>query len=574
MEALSRLLLVFILYLWKINTRIMKIESIFKISLFVLMVNTFFSTTLYSQVNTEELNKLFESRYGDKNTGASILISQKGQVVYSRQFGYANIEHKVLVHKDTKFAIGSITKQFTAAAILILQEHGKLDIDKPLANYLEAFNTDTYSNVTLKHLLTHTSGIPPDSKDNYISSNRRTPLSPESIIDKISGEELLFAPGTKYDYSNNGYIILGMVIETMSGLPYPEFLDKHIYTPLGMKQSSVGYYQDIVMERANGYAKDDAENNINSTYHSSSYSAGAIISTPRDLNNWITALFKNQVLNKESQSLMFKNYQLNDSTKTNNGLGWEINEVSGIKTFEHSGFEPGFKANSIYEPKSESYILILQNTQADSPIPVSIRAAAIALGKPYPSKSESKKMKSDELEKYVGKYQLPNGDQRIIGLDKGQLYYKAPGGLERFLYPNEKNTFVFETEYIDLSFEENSKNEIISATFKNRNSHTELTKISNEIPKKNIEISIPVTIMKNYIGSYRSEQFIMHISIDNNTLFAQPEGSEKLRLKPKSNSEFFIPELGAEIEFVTNENDEEHIIIQLEGNTMKGLKDK
>ena len=551
----------------------MKNSRAIRMLILTLIISGLCAHSCYSQQMTAALDKLFESRYENEKSGASVLISKNGHIVYMRQFGLADVENNIPITGSTKFSIGSVTKQFTAGAILMLQEQGKINVNKSVGSYLPEFVVPNYTGVTIAHLLTHTSGVPSDNHAKVISKNLRNHLLPHDIVDAIKNEPLLFVPGEKYDYSNNAYVLLGLVIEKVSGLSYSEFLDRNIFKPLSMTNTQVGYYQDVIMNRANGYTGNENDELVNATYHSSSFSAGAIVSTAEDLNKWIGALFSEKIINKKSLDLMLQNYTLNNGNKLNIGFGWEINEIVGSKTFEHTGFEPGFKTNSIYAPEEELYIVVLQNNEMGSPTPSSIKAMAISLNKPYAVKRLSKQLAKDDLDNIVGTYQLSSGDKRVVGRNDNGFYYKALGGKERQLYVGDKKTLFFEKEYVQLHFENDASGKIIAATYKNRNYEAHLLKISNNVPKENVAISIPTATLKKYIGSYKSEQFIMKISLENENLYAQPEGSDKLMLQPKANNKFFIKEIGAEIEFVSDKtNVIKHINILLEGNVMKGVK--
>lgn len=551
----------------------MKNTTVFRTVILTLIFNVVFSYTSYSQQKEETLNKLFETRYKNEKSGASILISKKGKIIYSKQFGMADVEKNISITENTKFMIGSITKQFTAAAILILQEQGKLNVSESLGNSLPEFASSNYAEVTIESLLTHTSGVPSDNDAKVISKNFKKNIAPQDIANAIKNESLLFKPGEKYDYSNNGYILLGLVIEKVSGLSYAEFLKKNIFKPLKMHNTQVFSYKNTIENSAKGHTNDENNKLKKITYNSSSFSAGAIVSTAKDLNKWVTALFSKKVINKNSLDLMLTNYSLLNNKKLNLGFGWEINEVVGSKTYEHSGFEPGFKANSIYVPKDKFYIVVLQNSEIGSPTPSSIKATAISLDNPYPVKVVDNKLSTEDLNNIVGTYQLKNGGKRIIGKNDKGLYYKALGGKERQLYINDENTLFFEKEYVQLHFEKDTAGKIIATTYKNRNYDAHLLKISNDIPKENVAITIPIATLKKYIGSYKSEQFTMKISLENENLFAQPESADKLKLLSKANNRFFIKELGAEIEFISdNTNEVKYINILLEGNVMKGVR--
>ena len=415
-------------------------------------------------------------------------------------------------------------------------------------------------------MLTHTSGLPSNKKELELNKGSIDDKCVTDFTQSLVKENLQFNPGSQYDYSNSGYILLGLIIEKTSGIPYAKYLSDYIFKPNNMTNTYVVFNNEHAENVANGYMENDDESLIGVTPRSSSYAAGAIISTLSDLNKWATSLFNEKIITSESMALMLHNYKLNNGEKLNLGLGWEINEVSGHHTFEHSGFEPGFKINAIYVPSEKLYVVIAQNSEINSPTPTTIKATAICLNKPYPNKVELGPISKSQIDMITGTYELASGKKRFILEKEGSLHYKREGGKASPLFFVDNNTLVFDREYIQLEIADNN-----TIVFHNRNSRTLLKKISNEVPIENVAIRIPQEILTTYVGSFKSEQFTMHITVDDENLFAQPEGSDKLQLQAKGENKFFIEEIGAEIEFVSNESKQiSHINIILEGHTMKG----
>lgn len=539
--------------------------------LFLFLIIT--NTGLSQVTGIQQIDELLSSSYKKDAPGVAVLITKNGEPIYEQYLGLSNLEYQISINASSKFPIGSITKQFTAASILLLQEQGKLNTSDYIAEYLSEFDLKKHP-IKIVHLLTHTSGIPSDNTAKTIQKGLRNNILPEEILETIKDEPLIFTPGTHYDYSNNGYILLGLIIEKVSGISYAEFLQRHIFGPLQMKNTQVGFYQDIVLNRVAGYTKEEGKT-INATYHASSFSAGAIISTPSDLQLWNKALFAFQVIDKASLSQMLQNYQLNDGSKTNVGFGWELNKIRNSISYEHSGFEPGYKSASIYLPKEDLHIVVMQNTEFRSPVTLAINIASILLQNPYPTAKESIYLSKNELEKFIGIYTLENKEERIIGLDQNDnLFIKAQGGTKRRLYVLNPTTLFYDQGFRQLHFNEHSVVGFKEFTYSNRIQKTSATKKTNQIPKTNTVQKLSATQLKKYVGVYKAAPFTMFVTLENDQLYAQPDGSDKLELLPKGLNQFFIKEIGAEIEFVAtdgNEIKEMHIV--LEGEKMIGVRE-
>ena len=418
----------------------------------------------------------------------------------------------------------------------------------------------------------HTSGIPDYPRVAAIRQQIRFNLSPQQIIDLVQEEPLQFDPGKEMSYSNSGYLVLGLIIEKISGITYGEFMKQHIFHPLEMHSTIVCSYENIIPNRANGYSEDFNDQIINSTPHTSSFSAGAIVSTPTDMHKWISGLFNEKIISRSSLNKMFQNYSLDSGRKTNLGLGWELNELGGLESYEHSGFEPGFKANSIYVPEEELYVIIMQNNEYGSPTPVMIKAAAICIGRAYPNADNIESLTLNQKLKFVGTYAFENKEEKIIELKEGNLQIKSPGGAANKLYTASENKLFYTNSYRELHFEENFKKIIYS----NRTAKQIGVKVSDNVPEEKIAIKIADQVLQTYVGEYKFEAFKMVITLENAILHAQPEGSNKVQLTAESKTKFFLKEMGAEIEFFMNADGEVEsieILIRREQNERRAIID-
>lgn len=529
--------------------------------------------TANGQSLAKRLDQLFESAYDSTKSGAAILISKDGEAIYQNQIGMANVEYQIPISTKTKFHIGSITKQFTAAAILILEEEGRLNINDSISKYLPSVPSEKKA-ITITQLLAHTSGIKDYPQVPEIREKIRNNLSPKQIVELANEVKLEFEPGAELSYSNTGYILLGLVIESVSGQEYANFLEDRIFKILNMNDTEVNNYEAIVANRAVGYSEDENDQLINATFHTSPYSAGAIISTVEDLNKWVAGLQGGEIISAKSLEKMLSNNLLTSGQATNLGFGWEINHIADMLCFEHSGFVPGYKANSVFIPENNIYVVVMQNNEYGSPTPTMINAAAMVSEKPYPGPKESKHLSEASVKNIAGIYELEDGGQRIIFNDDTGLHIKAPGGQASLLYVRDENTLFYKEGYRQISFKKSKEGKIESFTYENRRLTRKATKISDTVPEEKSTIQLDLATMEKLVGIYVFEPFNIAITLENETLYIQPEGSNKLPLAPNSASTFIVEEIGAEVTFKTLGHKKTEATLLFEGEIFRGVRKK
>ncbi len=261
----------------------------------------------------------------------TVLVAERGEVIYKEGFGWANMEWNIPNTPDTKFRLGSITKQFTATLILQLAAEGKLDLHGFLAKYLPEYPKGTADKVTIHHLLTHTSGIPSyTSLPTFWKEMVRDPTEPLEFIKVFADKGLEFDPGAKFRYNNSGYFLLGVIIEKLTGETYEETLQQKIFRPLGMKDSGYDHHETLIPRRAAGYrATLDGYENASYVDTSWPYAAGALYSTVEDLYTWDRALYADKVLPADYKKLMFTGHQEWPTPERSivYGYGWGIEKV-------------------------------------------------------------------------------------------------------------------------------------------------------------------------------------------------------------------------------------------------------
>lgn len=324
---------------------------------------------------TEKADKLDElistyAEYGKFN--GSVLVAQKGEILLKKGYGFANMEWDIPNQPDTKHRIASITKQFTAALIVQLHAEGKLELEAPISTYLPDYPKEKADQITIHHLLTHSSGTPDyGGFPNYREFERKR-HRPEEIVALFSDLALTFKPGERYQYSNSGYVLLGLIIEKTTGKRYAEVLEEKILQPLQMENSGYDYPWTLLKNRSLGYYKTWGKyRNANYLDMSLPYAAGAMYSTVEDLFLWSQALYGAEFLSPKYRDLLFGSY-IPASRGRHYAYGWFIGEKpigTGnelVQTISHSGGMDGVRTQISRLPADSSVVILLSNTESVS----------------------------------------------------------------------------------------------------------------------------------------------------------------------------------------------------------------
>ena len=297
--------------------------------------------------------------------GATVILVRDGEVIYRDAAGWANVELGVAMTPGNVLRIASITKQVTAAAIMLLHDRGELDVNDGIRQHLPGY-PEHGEPITIAHLLSHTSGvfnftdIPGYWRGDLIRSDR----SVDEMIELFADEPLQFAPGSDFRYSNSGYTLLGAIIERVSGQSYAEFVTGEIFEPLGMGDSQYGGRQ-VVRGRASGYQRGEDGEYFNALPISMThaYAAGALLSTVDDLARWNAALMGGELLSEESLRAMTTAFRLDDGTATEYGFGLYVRERNGLRVIGHTGGIHGFSTSALWLPDERVYVAVLANLE-------------------------------------------------------------------------------------------------------------------------------------------------------------------------------------------------------------------
>jgi CubicO group peptidase (beta-lactamase class C family) len=327
----------------------------------------------------ERIDRSMQERVARDHFSGSVLVARDGQVLFQQGYGLANREWNTVNSPDTKFRIASTTKQFTAAAILLLQEKRLISVHEPVVQYLPDLPA-AWRTVTVHQLLLHTSGIP-----NYTPQSETARLdvigtSPQGLVDLVKDMPLEFEAGTKRLYSNTNYALLGMIVERVSSLSYADFVDQFLLAPLGLKNTGFDWPDRIVLRRAAPYRWDaDGWKNVQQEAATVLYSAGGLYSTVGDLFHWEEAMHQDGLLSAASRRAMFTPYPETTDGAQSEGYGVILAMDHKQPVQIATGNATGYSSAVFYYPESKTSVVVLSNSHRSAVVPVASAVAGFVL---------------------------------------------------------------------------------------------------------------------------------------------------------------------------------------------------
>lgn len=331
------------------------------------------------------LDQIMRARSEAADFSGVALVARRGQVLYEHAFGLANREWNVPNDLDTKFEIGSMTKQFTAMLTLQMVDEGKMSLDGHVSDYLPYYRKDTGKQVTISELLSHTSGIPnfTDIPGFLEGPASRARYSVKEFVEKYCSGDLQFDPGTRFEYSNSGYFLLGSILEHVSGQSYERLLEERIFKPLGMKDSGYAHWETVLPHRASGYER-SSSGLKNARYYDMSipFAAGALYSTVGDLFSWDQALSGERLLPARLRDLLFR------PNLENYGYGWVMlipkagTPYAGESIPMHGGAIFGFQSVIQRIPKHREVIILLDNNDSPKLLEIALQIRTVLAESP------------------------------------------------------------------------------------------------------------------------------------------------------------------------------------------------
>ena len=518
------------------------------------------------------INQEMEKVFKPNEPGAAVIAIKDGQVVFRKGYGMANLELGVAIEPDMIFRIGSITKQFTAVATLMLMEQGKLSLSDEITKFLPDYPTQGHK-ITVEHLLTHTSGIKSYTGMPEWRPLWRKDLKMTELIDLFKDKPMEFAPGAGWNYNNSAYVLLGAIIEKASGQSYADFVEKNIFAPLGMKQSFYDNTQRVILRRAAGYSR-SAGGFANAEYLSMSHphAAGSLMSTVDDLAKWDAALYTEKLVKQESLKKAWTPFMMNGGKVTRYGYGWGINSLAGERMITHGGGINGFTCDAVRLPDAKVYVAILTNREGGVGNLAQMIAAKLA-GKEL---RDPVAIKLPSLDKYVGVYQLSEKAEIIVTRENESLFVQAPlFGRQEVMPISDSEFFVKARTSARISFRQ--KDGVVSAIVISSGiaPDDEAPKTDKPLPKPKEVAKVDPAVYDRYIGEYElMPNFIVTITREGDKLMGQPTGQSKRELLPESETKFNIPQVGAQVEFVVEGGKATSLILLQGGQKMTARKIK
>jgi CubicO group peptidase (beta-lactamase class C family) len=496
--------------------------------------------------------EILTSAYASDAPGAAALVARDGEVVFLGAVGMADLELDVPLSPGMVFEIGSITKQFTAAAIMMLAEEGKLSVDDPITKHLPEY--PAYGDgITIEHLLSHTSGIVSYTGiPGYMESNVQRDVTPDELIDVFKDLPVEFAPGERWAYNNSGYILLGAIVEAASGMRYEDFVRQRIFEPLDMRESYYGSSSRIIPKRASGY--DDGDDGyVNQRYLSFTqpYAAGSLMMTVEDWYRWSRALYAGEVVSAESLESMTTPYVLNDGEVTNYGYGLSVTDVRGHRAIRHGGGIFGFLTDGVHLPEAGVYVAVFANTTANEVSPgfVATGLAAAAAGNPYPLFTAIE-LPEEVLQRYVGVYQINDSTERMVTVEDGALY-TSRGARKSRAYPSSERQFFYRTSHSHFEFE--MENGAVTAMLMYQDGAEEperAVRISDTVPTREAT-ELDRAILEGYVGVYELRPgFDLTVYLEGDKLMTRATGQSSVQVHAASETEFYVEEFEARLTFV------------------------
>ncbi len=345
----------------------------------MLYLLSFLSLSAVGQTLEESIDQLIRTKItASDGPGGAFMVAKSGEPIYLKAFGMANLELGVPMKTGQVFQIGSMTKQFTAVGILLLEQEGKLNTQDPIGRYIPDYpNGDQ---ITIHQLLTHTSGIKDFTKMKSLQQIANQEMSSREMVDFFKDEPVDFLPGEKFEYNNSGYVLLGHIIEQVSGESYADFIANRIFKKIGMNHSYFATDRFLIPGRVDGYhLKDVGYVNRTVINFSVPFSSGSLMSTLEDLLKWQNALADTSLLRQEFLQKAFTRHTLTNGEEINYGYGWHLRELGGFASREHGGSIFGFKSMGVFIPEMELYVVGLTNCDCISPTQLTLDIAALVL---------------------------------------------------------------------------------------------------------------------------------------------------------------------------------------------------
>lgn len=494
---------------------------------------------------------LLKQAYPASAPGAAVIVVEDGHTVYAAGQGLADVEAKRAIDPGTVFRMGSITKQFSAAIMLQLVAEGKVSLDDSLSKYLPDYPKPG-ADATVSQILNHTVGIQsytgiPGFMD---EANTNRPYTTEQMIALFKDLPSPSKPGERWQYNNSGYVLVGAVIEKVTGKPWHVNVEERIAKPLGLTTIRYGVVEAEMPNMAKGYTRDgDAVLPAKRIHMSVPHAAGALIGSVEDLAKWNAALHGGKVIPQPLYARMIAPTAMPDGKKEDYGFGLANRELRGRPAIGHGGGIFGFNTDSIYLPNEDLFVAVFANSDNPTTEPglLMMKLAAIAVDDPFPTFKRAA-VDPASLEPFYGVYGADGGERRFFAKE-GKLFTQRSGGPALEALPAGDNKFFYSDSltWFEMRKERGTPQ---MAMYQQGAAKAELSLRTGPMPPEPKLVELPKSVLDRYVGDYLAAMGVAKVAIaEDGPMTLQLGGQRPVPIKPVSETEFLVDGVDAKVVF-------------------------
>jgi len=502
----------------------------------------------------EQADALLSEIFPEDAPGASVVVSREGEVIFSRAYGQASVELGVAMQPEHVFRLASVTKQFAAAGLLALVDDGEVALDDPISKFLPDF---PIGEVTVHQLLNHSSGIRSYTGiPGYMASERvRKDLSTEELVGVFADEPVDFAPGERYAYNNSGYVLVGAVIEAVTGKPWNEFLRERFFAPNEL--DSIDYYPDaaVVPMRAAGYEGSfDEFRNASFLSMTQPHAAGALSATALDVDRWQQHLHGGELLDEASYQAMLTPDPVTSEAVGGQGYGYGlvVGEWMGQPVYHHGGGINGFVTYALWLPEAELSVVVLSNLAGGIQTQeVGLQLVGLAMDRPYARNLPTVEWTDAQRLAVQGTYRIDGDTTRMLKVDDGRILSQRQGGPTFTVRPVGDDRLAFEDSLSTFEIERDARGEIVAVILQSGfgGEGERAERISAEIQSRTV-VAVDRAQLDLLVGDYELQPgFIIAVTVVADALQIQATGQPAFPVSAESSIRFFNEAIGFDIEF-------------------------
>jgi D-alanyl-D-alanine carboxypeptidase len=506
----------------------------------------------------EYAQALLAKNYPADGPGAAVLVARGDEILFRGAAGRDEVGRDDPLRPEDTFRLGSVTKQFAAAAVLKLVEAGKVKLDDPLTKYVADYPNGR--NITVRQLLDHTSGVKSyTSIPGMMEGPIRKDVDTAQLIASFKDEKPDFAPGEGWLYNNSGYVLVGAVIEAASGQPWHEYLEETFFEPLGMRHTGYGHDPSVAKAQVHGWAYDGGKPVPAAPLSMTQpHAAGALVSNVDDLLRWNRALHEGKLLTPEHYALMTT--PAGKAAAAHYGYGIGTGTVRGQPLLTHGGGIFGFSTTLGYVPGPDITVAVLQNADGapagkDGPDVLARRLMAQALGSPYPVPVPIA-VAPEALQELQGVYRVDEHATRTLRVVDGQLTSQRSGGSRSVLTPIGRDEFLYEDGFNRFTVERDAAGKVTGMRFyeMGEGAGVVAARTADPLPAERQALTLPVATLQRLVGNYEGMGTTLKVFLDGETLKTQLADQPAFVLHAESAHRFFLKEVDAALEFAQGDD--------------------